>query len=283
MAEEHPPPRPIDEVLAVTCTGRDVFTTRLDGHQGRSFGGQTLGCATLAAARTCEGRALHSLHACFLRPIPADTPIGLHVERLKDGRRLAQRRVQIRSDERLLCELMVSFAAPGEGADRQEANVDPATPPPDELPSEEEVVRAEGWADWGPGPLEWRWVGTPWRRDSPDESSRFQTWVRPRFPLPDDRGVQAAALAFLGDFHSHWAIARKLGTSFEPDGYVSLDQVLWLHRNVAWSDWRLLTTENDVAHAGRALTRRSLHERDGSLIATMAQEMLIPAPPGGSC
>ncbi len=66
------------------------------------------------------------------------------------------------------------------------------------------------------------------------------------------------------------------------DGYVSLDQVLWLHRDVDWEDWRLLTTENEVAHAGRALTRRSLHERDGSLIATMAQEMLIPAPPGGN-
>jgi len=247
------------------------------------FGGETLGCATRAAAQSCPERALHSLHTYFLRPVTPGA-VQLAVERLRDGRRFAHRRVQIRQSDRLLCELIASFAGPGEGVEYQDAVVDSAAPRPESLPSEEEVARAEGWTLDAPGPiggpLEWRWIDIPWRLTAPAPSSRYQAWVRPRFPLPDDRAVNAAALAYLSDYHSHFSVARKLGGQFEPFGYASLDQVLWLHRDRRWNDWWLLSTESDVAHAGRAFTRRMLHARDGELIASMAQEQLIPAAPG---
>ena len=57
--------------------------------------------------------------------------------------------------------------------------------------------------------------------------------------------------------------------------------LLWLHRDLPWDDWRLITTESDVGCSGRALTRRLVHARDGRLVATMAQEALIPDPPAG--
>ncbi len=60
------------------------------------------------------------------------------------------------------------------------------------------------------------------------------------------------------------------------NNYTSLDQVVWLHRNLWWDDWWLLTSESDIGHAGRALTRRLLYTRDGRLVASMAQEQLIP-------
>jgi acyl-CoA thioesterase-2 len=72
------------------------------------------------------------------------------------------------------------------------------------------------------------------------------------------------------------SVARWLGGSTEGQLYTSLDQSLWLHRDLPWNDWWHLTTEGVVAHGGRALTRRSLHSRDGRLVATMAQEQLIP-------
>jgi acyl-CoA thioesterase-2 len=71
-------------------------------------------------------------------------------------------------------------------------------------------------------------------------------------------------------------VARRLGARFEPLGYTSLDQSLWLHRDEPWDDWRLLTSVSDVAHGGRAFTRRTLHARDGRLLASMAQEQLVP-------
>jgi acyl-CoA thioesterase len=124
-------------------------------------------------------------------------------------------------------------------------------------------------------PFEWRWVGKPWAVAGPSDSSRYAAWVRPTVTL-EDRGLRAAAIAFLSDFHSHWPVARKLGDFFESDGYTSLDQVLWLHRDRPWEDWWLLTSSCDVGHAGRALTRREIRTRDGLLVATMAQEAMIP-------
>ena len=78
------------------------------------------------------------------------------------------------------------------------------------------------------------------------------------------------------------SVARWLGAFGEPRFYTSLDQSLWLHRDLAWDDWWHLETEGVVAHGGRALTRRALHARDGRLVATMAQEQLIPSPAGNA-
>ena len=59
------------------------------------------------------------------------------------------------------------------------------------------------------------------------------------------------------------------------------DLHLPLHRDLPWDDWRLITTECDVAHGGRALSRRMLFTPDGRLVASMAQEQLIPRVGGG--
>jgi acyl-CoA thioesterase-2 len=284
MARGSPESRPLEALLRVEPSGEDAFTTVLEGFEGLSFGGQTLGCATLAAARSCEGRAVHSLHACFLRRVPAGEPVVLRVERVADGRRLARRRVTIAAEDRRLFELLVSFAEPAPGFEHQDARVVPPPPPPESLPSDAEVARAEGWEFWRPGALELRWLGTPWRPEGADEPSRYVAWVRSRWPLPAEPGLHAAAVAFLSDHHSHWPVARKLGGNFEPWGYTSLDTVVWLHRDLPWDDWRLLVSESDVSHGGRALVRRRLHTRDGRLVASMAQEALIPSgesPSGG--
>lgn len=286
MPADLPSVESFEELLRVEPAGEDGFTTRLLSFGGRSFGGETLGCAALAAARTCGGRSLHSLHACFLRPVPPEVPIELRIERMSEGRRFARRRVDVFREGRLLCQLLASFAAPGAGPEYQDTGIDPDTKPPEALPSDEEVARAEGWTEWWKGPLQWRYVGAPWRPESPEAPSRYRAWVRPRVPLARDPGLHAAVVAYLADVHSHWPIARKLGAHFEPEGFVSLDQVVWLHRVAFWEDWWLLTSESDVGHAGRALGRRSLHTRDGRLVASMAQETLVPgaseAPPGAA-
>jgi acyl-CoA thioesterase-2 len=266
---------PLAELLEIEPAGPDTFRANLPG-----FGGVTLGCATLAAARSTE-LALHSLHVYFLRAVPTDRPALLAVSRVRDGRRFAHRRVEVRDGSRVCCELVASFAAPGSGVEYQEPAEAVAPPGPEALPGEEEVAREEGWEPTKPGPiggaLEQRFVdGTPWRPVGPRAVSRYQAWVRPRVPLPEERALHAAALAFLADMHSHMPVARRLGARFEPLGYTSLDQSLWLHRDEPWDDWRLLTSVSDVAHGGRAFTRRTLHARDGRLLASMAQEQLVP-------
>jgi acyl-CoA thioesterase-2 len=280
LSEARPLSTSLAELFHLEPVGEDAFRVQLPG-----FGGVTLGCATLAAARTTE-LSLHSLHVYFLRAVPTDRPAGLRVERVRDGRRFAHRRVEVRDGDKLCCELVASFAAPGGGVEYQEPAGGPAPPAPEGLPSEEEIAREEGWLASKPGPigaaLEWRFVGgTPWKPAGPDGASRYQGWVRPRAPLPEERALQAATLAFLADMHSHMAVARRLGAHFEPIGYTSLDQTLWVHQDEPWTDWRLLTTVSDVAHAGRAFTRRTLHARDGRLLASMAQEQFVPFEASG--
>jgi len=273
MAERAP--KSLAAVLAVEERGHDYFTIQLESFDGASFGGETLGCATLAAARTCPGRVLHSLHACFLRPVPAEVPIEMYVERLSDGRRLARRRVVIRREGKLLFEQMASFAAPGGGVEFQDAVPPPEVPAPEQLPSDQQVAHEEGWDGWWLTPVEWRWTGKPWL-PALGECSRYAAWVRPRLPLSTDPAVRNAAVAYLADFHSHWPVARKLRRNFEPAGYASLDQAVWLHRSLPWDDWWLLVSESDIAQAGRALCRRTLFTRDGRLVATMVQESTVP-------
>src|SRR6188508_1794966 len=65
----------------------------------RVFGGQVAGQALVAAARTVADdsdgrqRAVHSLHAYFLRPGDPSVPILYEVDRIRDGRSFTTRRV----------------------------------------------------------------------------------------------------------------------------------------------------------------------------------------------
>jgi len=283
MSETRSGSNPFAELLRSDPAGDGVFRAFLPG-----FGGVTLGCATLLAARS-SALSLHSLHVYFLRAVPTDRPAELVVSRVRDGRRFAHRRVEVRDGERVCCELVASFAAPADGTEYQEPSQGPAVPLPEMLPTEEDLARKEGWDPEERGPigqlLEWRFVGeSPWQPTGARGTSVYRGWVRPRVPLPDDPALHAAALAFLADMHSHLGVARRLGTHFEPTGYTSLDQALWVHHHDPWNDWRLLTTVSDVAHAGRAWTRRTLHARDGRLVASMAQEqwLAFEAPPLGT-
>lgn len=251
--------------------GPDGPRATLDG-----FGGTTLGCAALALAQGVDGLSLHALHACFVRPVPTDRPVGLRIESLSTGRRFARRRLEIREEGRLLFDLVASFAAPAEGPEFADA---PGwtLPGPEELPSDAEVAAAEGWErdDAFERILELRWCGRPWAVDAPTASSRYDAWVRPVAPPLGDAG-RVAGIAYTSDFHSHWPAARKLGGAFDPSGFTSLDQTVWIHREDPWDDWWLLSSWTDQGHAGRCLGHRTLRDRQGRLIASMAQEALIP-------
>jgi len=267
-----PPPDSFAAAFAIERTGDGLFEASLDG-----FGGHTLGCATLAAARTVTGLSLHSIHTCFVRPVPTDRPARLQVSSLSDGRRFARRRVEIRDGEKLCFDLIASFAAASEGPEFADDPPAPPPPQPEDLPSELEVAAAEGWQrrDDHPHPIELRWCGRPWAVDGPCASSRYDAWVRP-IVAPADDALRAAGIAFVADFHSHWPVARMLGGNFEPNGFTSLDQSVWIHREDAWNDWWLLTSWAELGHAGRSLGHRTLRARNGDLIASMAQEALIP-------
>ncbi len=57
----------------------------------------------------------------------------------------------------------------------------------------------------------------------------------------------------------------------------SLDHALWLHRPARADDWLLYDLQAIVNHAGRATLRGIMYTRQGDVVASMSQELLIRA------
>jgi len=263
------------EMLRVERLRDGEFTTCCEDFWGAALGGDLLARAALAAAYGCEGLQLRSLHASFLRPVPPARLLTLRVEPLADDREGAHRQVRIES-EGLLCQVVANFAPPGDGIGYQHATAGSDLPPPEELPSTHEQARAEGWTDYARGPIEFRRARPRvWPDPTGDTSGLHVAWMLPRAPLGDDPRLQMAALVFLADFYSHWPFERRVGRDFAVDRFLTLDHALWVHRSERWDEWWRMETISQVAYAGRGLSRRRIFTRDGSLIATAAQEARI--------
>lgn len=256
-------------MLKVQGAGGDELTVRLEDFWGASLDCDVLARAALAASHTCPGKELHSVHATFVEPAPPATALALRVERLADGQG-ARRRVRLSEGTRLLCDATFLFGAARAGLDYQGAAPQSDVADPESVPSTAERARAEGWAEYANGPIEFRRVGPawPWPEPSARQASVHREWMRARQPLPDDDGVQTAALVFAADFYSHWTASDRLGARFDPSAFTPLDCAVWVHRRVRWDGWWLLSARSEVGCGGRMLTRRELFTQDGSLVAS---------------
>jgi acyl-CoA thioesterase-2 len=253
----------------------------------RVFGGQVIGQALVAAARTVEGRTAHSLHAYFMRPGDPAVPIIYEVDRIRDGKSFATRRVVAIQHGAAIFSMSVSFQVAEEGLDHQIPM--PKVPAPEELPSEAEL-KALFLAS-APEP-----VRRYWQRERPIEfrpvdlrhySTREplepvqQVWVRATGPLPDDPEIHRCVLAYASDMTlldtALFAHGRGI---FDHDlQAASLDHALWFHRPFRVDDWLLYAEDSPSASGARGFTRGSLFSRDGRLVASVAQEGLIRVRP----
>src|SRR5215204_7046955 len=75
----------------------------------RVFGGQVIGQALVAALRTVENRAPHSLHAYFLLPGDPKVPIIYEVDRIRDGKSFTTRSVIAIQHGQPIFSMSVSF------------------------------------------------------------------------------------------------------------------------------------------------------------------------------
>ena len=106
------------------------------GDRIRVFGGQVAGQALVAAGRTVDAlegppRLVHSLHAYFLRPGDPHIPILYEVDRIRDGRSFATRRVTAIQRGEAIFSLSASFHVLEEGVSHQEPM--PDVPDPETL------------------------------------------------------------------------------------------------------------------------------------------------------
>ena len=256
------------------------------------FGGQVVGQALLAAARTvAPEREAHSLHAYFMRAGDAKAPVVYQVARPRDGRSFTTRHVTAVQHGRPIFEMSASFQIREQGYEHQ-IPMPEDVPPPEELKSHRELYEAK--ADRLPDrlretllcerPVEIRPARPiPEIKNEPREPIK-QLWFRAAGPVPDDPQLHQAVLAYASDF-------ELLGTSMLPHGVTffegkvqaaSLDHALWIHRPFRVDDWLLYDTDSPNASNARGLNFGRIFSRDGTLVASVAQEGLvrpIPAKP----
>jgi acyl-CoA thioesterase II len=250
----------------------------------RVFGGQVLGQALVAAVRTVEAeRIAHSLHAYFLLGGDPKIPIIYSVERVRDGGSFTTRRVTGIQHGRPMFVMSASFHKAEPGFDHQSEM--PKVPAPEELPSEQEL-KARMIAHL---PQSMR---SYWERERPIEMrpvdvSRYFSretrvpeqyiWMRATGLLPDDFPLHQCVLAYASDFSLlDTALMAHGKLMFDKDVQLaSLDHALWLHRPFRADAWLLYAQDSPSSHGARGFCRGRVFTRDGTLVASVAQEGLM--------
>ena len=251
---------------------------------GRIYGGQVLAQALVAADRTVEDdRPVHSMHGYFILPGDLDVPVVYFVDRLRDGGSFTTRRVTAIQHGRAIFNLSASFHRPEEGLEHQ--TDPPDVPDPETLRPELDLIREA--ADRIPERL--RDVLTQDRAldfRSVDDADPFDTSVRPPLQRYWMRAVgeigdapvhHQAVLAYASDYGLLVTSLRPHGMSFRDDRLMvaSLDHSIWFHRPVRVDEWLLYCVDSPVACGGRGFARGSYYDREGRLVASVAQEGLV--------
>ncbi|MEK1887847.1 MAG: acyl-CoA thioesterase II [Phyllobacterium sp.] len=251
----------------------------------RVFGGQVIGQALVAAQRTVDSsRHVHSLHGYFMRAGDPKVPIIYEVDRIRDGSSFTTRRVVAIQHGHAIFSLEASFQIEEGGLEHQ-------VPRPLDITAPEQLISdkdlKEQYLQNAPANIR-----RYWEQDRPIElkplslthyfsreklAPEQNVWIKTTGPVPGDRAVQAAVLAYLSDMTlldtSLYAHGRSI---FDRDLQVaSLDHAMWFHRPCNFDDWLLYTADSPSASGARGFTRGTLYSRDGTLIASTAQEGLI--------
>lgn len=257
---------------------RDIGTTRV-------YGGQVLGQAIQAAQYTVEGRVVHSLHAYFLREGDHTAPIIYTVDRSRDGRSFSARRVVAIQHGKPIFTLAASFQRPEDGLEHQAPM--PEVPDPEKLhdvsayasefkgaiPEKiERVLKRTA------GPFELRPVEPLVDLDGPAPGEPVKhLWFRIPVRLPDDDMLHRAMLAYVSDHGLLTTALAPHGINFMDANLqlASIDHAIWFHRPIRVDEWLLYSCDSPSASGARALSRGSVFRRDGTLVASTAQEGLM--------
>lgn len=277
--------RLLEDTLRVEPLEENFFRGQpMPGARGRTFGGLVISQALMAATATVEtARPAHSLHGYFMRPGDALAPVLYQVERDRDGRSFATRRVIAIQNGQPILNLAASYHADEDGWSHQDEM--PDVPPPEKLPTDRELVESvadelpKGLLEFyrRPRPVEMRPVTPrpPFQRGAREANQAL--WFRVTGQMSDDPALHRAALAFASDFGLMGTGLLPHDKAFsDPDVMTaSLDHALWFHGQFRVDDWLLYAMDSPWSGGGRGFNRGRIFTRDGRLVANAAQEGLM--------
>lgn len=234
-----------------------------EGGPPRLFGGQVAAQSLRAATHTISAdRPAHSLHAYFIRPGAPGVPLELQVERVRDGRSFATRRVTAAQQGEAIFVLDASFHRVEPGDDWQ-------LPPPT-TGGPDEAAGTSPFGGWGSiNPFEMRPV-----RSGGGFLDVHPFWIRTKDPLPDDPALHTCLLTFISDMAVVLG-ARAPDSTSPPFAGASLDHSLWFHRPARVDEWLLFGVEPISNSGARGLAFGAFHDADGRRVVSVAQEALL--------
>ncbi|MFF2846260.1 acyl-CoA thioesterase [Streptomyces sp. NPDC058001] len=255
-------------------TGTAAFegpNQRLSYH--RLFGGQLLAqfvrAASLAGQGAGEspGKAVKSLHVLFPRAGRTDEPVRYEAERVHEGGTFATWSLVARQPAGVIATASVSLHASEEGLDHQ------TCPPAPPVPGREHQVELDllPWETRTATDLDAAAPGAP----------ELDLWMRTPRVAAD---LAPALLAYATDLTVIGTALRPLdGISQRDAGRVFTSAVtshtVWFHRPFRTDDWLLLRQHAPLLAHGRGYGRGDVLTRNGSLVASYAQEALVRFTP----
>ncbi len=259
-------------LLSLEPHGPDTFVgTAAEYPWGGLYGGHIVAQALTAAAETVGPELLpHSLRAYFIRRGSHAEPVRYEVDRIRNGRSFATRRVVARQTTGAILNLEASFHRD----ERSELETSPMRAPvalgrPDELGD-------EAWSTL----FQRRFVAADGSPASAPRGGRALAWLRVNEELGDDDLLQRCALAYLSDDLPADAVRTAVPGLQDRELFVaSLDHTVWFHRPVRADGWHLHDLSCQTYIGGRGLTIGQVYDSDGGHAATVAQEVLIRVPP----
>lgn len=262
----------IEDILELERIENDIYRGRtFPSKLPRTFGGQVAGQALMAAVRTVdEDFRVHSLHGYFLRPGNPKEPAVFMVDRIRDGRSFATRRVTGIQDGKAIFTMSASFHTGDDGISHQDSM--PAVVGPEELPDPTTLEEYDSsfykeWSEW-----DIRLIPDDQTVKHPSFAAQQRVWFRYRDTLPDHQVFHVGALAYMSDM-------TLLGSAKVPHREVvtqtaSLDHALWFLRPFRADEWLLYDQTSPSAGFGRALTQGRIFDTEGNMVAAVVQEGL---------
>ena len=250
------------------------------------FGGQVLAQALNAAYRTIVNhRVLHSMHAYFLEAGDLNLPITYEVGDIRNGGSFSTRRVTAKQGETIIFILAASFHKNEEGHEHQ-SKMKKDIKQPEELLSWTEMLTQFG--DMLPNkmkeflqidrPIDFKPTEIVNPLDKKSLPPNADVWFKLKGDsLKLDLATKQQILTYISDYN---ILSAALNPHADTANYgntqmASLDHSMWFFRDFDFNDWMLFSFESPSTFGARGFTRGDIFSRDGTLVASVAQEGLM--------
>jgi acyl-CoA thioesterase-2 len=253
---------------------------------GRVFGGQVLGQSLHAAYQSVpKDRFAHSMHAYFILGGQLDIPIIYEVDSIRDGKSFTTRRVVAKQNGIAIFNMSASFHKKEEGIDHQ-IPMPNVIKPENLIPTVEQINELETSApkiykrikNMLPTVFDIRPVENFLSKYSKNSPPYDNLWFTSAVKLNrDDVALNHQLLAYASDYNllSTATAPHREELNSKSMFYTSLDHALWFHRDFSIDDWLLYAMDSPSASNSRGFARGSIFNKNGDLVASVAQEGLI--------